>query len=86
MSLPELDKLEQKLVTLSAERYRRPFYRWGHLLGWFAPVLACLLFIPSLKPYQSWIGGACTLLMFEWYFVLTTRVIGKLQAEIKSGT
>lgn len=82
--MPEFDKLEQKIVRLSAARYQRPFYRWGHLLGWLAPALFFLFFVPSLKPYQFWIYAIAIMLIFEWYHVVTTRVIGKLHAQVQA--
>ena len=72
--------LEKELVALAASRYQRSFYRWGHLLGWLALPLGVLMFVPALKPYSGWLAWAAILLIFEWYHVVTTRIIGRLNA------
>jgi len=73
-------ELEKKLVAIAKSRYQRSFYRWGHLLGWLGLPLTVLMFVPALKPYSKWLAWGAILLMFEWYHVVTTRVIGKLNA------
>lgn len=86
MAVDELNDLERKLVALSARRYHRAFYRWGHLLGWLALPILGLMLVPALEPYSEWLAWAGIMLMFEWYFVVSTRVIGKLQARASTGT
>lgn len=81
MAADELNDLDRKLIALSAKRYHRSFYRWGHLLGWLALPILGLMFLPAMQPYLEWLAWAVTLLMFHWYFVVSTRVIGKLQAR-----
>lgn len=84
--MDDLDNLEQKLVMLAAKRYKRFYFRWGHLLGWLALPLGALMLVPDLKPYTNWMAWAAILLGFEWYFVVSTRVIGKLQARASGGS
>lgn len=81
MAADELDDFERKLVALSARRYRRAFYRWGHLLGWLVLPITGLMLEPAMQPYSEWLLTAVFLLMFHWYFVVSTRVIGKLQSR-----
>ncbi len=82
------NSLERQFVELAAKRYRRKFYQWGHLLGWLALPIFGLMFLPGLEPYLTWLGIAAILLMYEWYHVVTTRIIGKLHARaaIESAT
>ena len=76
----DFTRLEKKIVNLAATRYQRWFYRWGHLLGWLATPLVILMYVPALKPCSDWLAFGAVLLLFEWYHVVTTRVIGKLNA------
>ncbi len=80
----EFDELEQKLIDLSLRRYNRWFFRRGHLLGWLALPIVLLMFVPAFKPYARWLSWLAILLLFEWYFVVATRVIGKLKAKVDS--
>lgn len=73
-------RLEKELVAVAASRYQRSFYRWGHLLAWLFLPLAVLMFVPALEPYSDWLAWGGMLLIFEWYHVVTTRIIGKLNA------
>src|SRR5580692_6328283 len=81
MPADNLTNLEQRIVELAAQRYRRPFFRWGHLLGWLSLPLVALSFVPAFKSRDIWIVCAVNLLIFEWYFVLSTRIIGKLSTQ-----
>jgi len=83
MTTDDLNDVERKLAELSAKRYRRLFYRWGHLLGWLALPLLALMFVPTMQPYSHWLAWAGVLLVFTWYFVVSTRVMGKLQSQSK---
>jgi hypothetical protein len=74
----DINSLERRIIALSVQRYRKSFFRWGYWLGWAAVSLIVLLFVPALRAYQAWISGAATLLMLTWFFVVATRVIGKL--------
>lgn len=78
----EFDQLEQKYIALSLKRYNRPFFRWGHLLGWLALPLLLLMLVPPFKPYGVWLSSLGILLIFHWYFVVTTRIIGKLKSNL----
>jgi hypothetical protein len=80
--LTDLDNLEESILKFSVRRYRRPFYRWGHLLGWLTFPLLALAFLPASKPYEVWIVCAVNLCIFSWYSVVITRVIGKLAARL----
>jgi len=78
----EFDQLEQMFIDLSLKRYNRWFFRWGHLLGWLAFPVAVIMFVPAFKPYGMWLSWLAIMFLFEWYFVVTTRVIGKLKANL----
>ena len=81
----EFTSLEQQLIDLSANRYNRWFFRWGHLLGWLAPPVFVITWLPAIRPYRSWLFWLVIVLAFEWYVVVSTRVIGKLKARLDSG-
>jgi len=74
----ELNNSERETVAQARARYRRFYYRWGHLLGWLCLPLFFLMLVPVLKPSQTWMFGAAVLLMMQWYSVRSTRIIGKL--------
>jgi hypothetical protein len=80
MSEKDLSDPELKIAASAARRYRRPFYRWGHLLGWLMVPLVVLYFVPAFARYRVWINGGIILCIFVWYYVNHTRVIGKLAA------
>ena len=78
----EFDQFEQKLIDLLLRRYNRWFCKRGHLLGRLALPVFVLMLLPTFKPYATWLSWLAIMLIFEWYFVVTTRVIGKLKANL----
>ena len=81
MQLP-MNSMERKIVDLSSRRYNRWSFRWGHLLGWLALPLFLVAALPGSEKYSGWLLTLSAYLMFHWYFVVTTRVIGKLKAAL----